>query len=121
MVHPAVPSGKSSHSPSNDENSYIQFQRYDQDLTEENASFIKEVVQDKYGPLGQTNGLNRYLQPQLVSPLKTEATPRGDWFPGCRRSGVIAVKIGVYPQWTKDGSKFTTTLLQVLKSRLPVN
>lgn len=30
-----------------------------------------------------------------------------------RRTGVLALKIGVIPQWRKDGTKIETTLLQV--------
>ena len=30
-----------------------------------------------------------------------------------RRCGVVTIKLGVLPQWTKDGHKFYTTLLQV--------
>ena len=29
------------------------------------------------------------------------------------RTGVVAIKIGVIPQWTKAGEKFYTTILQV--------
>ena len=30
-----------------------------------------------------------------------------------RRTGVLGVKIGVIPQWTKEGHKFFVTVLQV--------
>jgi len=33
-----------------------------------------------------------------------------------KRTGVLAMKIGVVPQWTKTGKKFLTTMFQVGKS-----
>jgi hypothetical protein len=30
-----------------------------------------------------------------------------------KRTGLIAIKLGSYPQWLKDGKKIYTTLLQV--------
>ena len=37
------------------------------------------------------------------------------FFFSTRRCGVVTVKLGVIPQWTKEGQKFYTTLLQVHK------
>ncbi|KAG8223178.1 hypothetical protein J437_LFUL000344 [Ladona fulva] len=72
--------------------------KYDEKITQENVSFVKEVVQERYS---------------LSSPLKDPPVPRGEWAPGCTRAGLIARKIGCYPMWLKDGSKIFTTLLQV--------
>jgi len=35
-----------------------------------------------------------------------------------RRTGVLALKLGVVPQWTKTGQKFYTTMFQVSVSVL---
>jgi len=88
-------------------------QRYDEELTTDNKAFVKEIIHEKYGPSGMINGLMRYQH----SPLKTEPVAAGEWFPGCRRSGLIGLKIGVYPHWTPKGDKVFCTLIQVrLKS-----
>jgi large subunit ribosomal protein L3 len=85
------------------------FQKYEEHLTPENKSFIRDVVHDKYGPPAIIGGVSTYQQ----SPLKVQPMDRGSWFPGCRRSGLIARKIGIYPMWLKDGTKVITTLLHV--------
>lgn len=84
-------------------------QKYEEHLTPENKSFIKEVIHDKYGPPAVIGGVTTYQQ----SPLKLQPMERGSWFPGGRRTGVIARKIGIYPMWLKDGTRVLTTLLHV--------
>jgi len=37
-------------------------------------------------------------------------------FISTRRTGVLAMKIGVVPQWTKTGRKFYTTMFQVSRT-----
>ena len=86
------------------------FQEFQENLTKENRQFLKEVIQDKYGPPSIVCGVDTYQQP---SPLLKEPMPKGEWALGIRRTGLIARKIGVYPMWTKDGKKMLTTLLQV--------
>ncbi|KAJ4443793.1 hypothetical protein ANN_05573 [Periplaneta americana] len=88
--------------------------KYDEQLTPENKLFIKDVVHDKYGLPTVIEGINTYQH----SPLKVEPMERGTWFPGCRRSGVIARKLGIYPMWLKDGTKALTTLLQVVDNHV---
>ncbi|GFG41093.1 hypothetical protein Cfor_00554 [Coptotermes formosanus] len=88
--------------------------KYEEHLTPENKSFIQEVIHDKYGPPTVIGGISTYKQ----SPLKLQPMERGSWFPGCRRTGVIARKIGIYPMWLKDGTRVLTTLLQVLDNHV---
>ncbi|PSN57774.1 hypothetical protein C0J52_07268 [Blattella germanica] len=88
--------------------------RYDEQLTPENKAFIKDVVHDQFGPPAIIGGVSTYQQ----SPLKVEPMERGTWFPGCKRSGVIARKIGIYPMWLKDGKKVLTTLLHVVDNHV---
>jgi hypothetical protein len=90
-------------------NACLCFQKYEEDLTPNNKSFIRDVVHDKYGPPAIIGGVTTYQQ----SPLKVQPMDRGSWFPGCKRSGLIARKIGIYPMWLKDGTKVLTTLLHV--------
>jgi len=84
-------------------------ERNDQELTEDNQSFLNKIIYDKYGPLWQpeTTGM------PFVSPLKQIVHERGEWAPRSIRTGVIAQKIGIYPMWTREGKKILTTLLQV--------
>jgi large subunit ribosomal protein L3 len=35
-----------------------------------------------------------------------------------KRGGLLAIKLGSFPQWTKDGKKIHTTLLQVLDNHV---
>nr|CAD7403005.1 unnamed protein product [Timema poppensis] len=93
---------------------YLGFQKYNESLTRENKSFIKEVVEDKYGPQAIIGGVTTYQQ----SPLKNEPMEKGTWFPGVRRTGVIARKIGIYPMWMNDGTKVFSTLLQVVDNHV---
>ncbi|XP_064611206.1 large ribosomal subunit protein uL3m-like [Liolophura sinensis] len=76
----------------------------DEDLTAENQEYISELVQARYA--------------QQKSPLKDGPWERGVWTRSTRRTGVLALKIGVLPQWTKEGHKFYTTLLQVLDNHV---
>ena len=88
---------------------YCLFQKYEENLTPQNKDFIQDVVHSEYGPPAIIGGISTYQQ----SPLKVEPMERGVWRPGCRRTGLIARKIGVYPMWLKDGTKVLTTLLHV--------
>jgi large subunit ribosomal protein L3 len=85
-------------------------QTFDQGLTKENQAFVKEMVHARYGPPAIIQGVETFAQP---SALNEEPINYGQWSPGVRRTGLIARKIGVYPLWTKDGKKISTTLLQV--------
>lgn len=86
--------------------------RKDAYITPENQKFIKEVIEDKYGRKYSEIGTN-------VSPLNTKVIePKSTWTPASRRTGVIAKKIGIYPMWLKNGTKVTTTLLQVIDNHV---
>uniref|UniRef100_A0A0P4WFZ9 Large ribosomal subunit protein uL3m n=1 Tax=Scylla olivacea TaxID=85551 RepID=A0A0P4WFZ9_SCYOL len=69
---------------------------YPEHMTPENEVFLKDVIEEKYS-----------------SPLKTECWERGTWAKNSMRCGLIGRKIGIYPMWTKDGTRLLTTLLQV--------
>ncbi|XP_071482941.1 large ribosomal subunit protein uL3m-like [Diadema antillarum] len=82
------------------------YERYRQrpqegDLTEENEEFLY-----KWSSLKNMAG---------PSPLKHAPWPRGEWTPESKRTGVVAVKLGMQPLWTKAGAMVPTTLLQVLE------
>ncbi|KAK7481659.1 hypothetical protein BaRGS_00027032 [Batillaria attramentaria] len=73
-------------------------------LTQENEQFVKQVIHDTFR--------------QKDSPLRDEPWQRGEYHKNTRRCGVLALKIGVLPQWTQEGHKFYTTLLQVLDNHV---
>ncbi|KAF6313153.1 mitochondrial ribosomal protein L3 [Rhinolophus ferrumequinum] len=76
---------------------------WDEHLSEENVPFVKQLDSDE-------------TKAQLASklcPLKDEPWPLHPWEPGSSRVGLIALKLGMMPLWTKDGQKHVATLLQV--------
>jgi len=79
---------------------------YDENLTAENQEFLNQVIIDKY--------VNK------DSPLKNGPWKRGEFDPNGinKRIGVLAIKLGSLPQWTKKGEKFYATLLQVLDNHV---
>jgi large subunit ribosomal protein L3 len=79
---------------------------FDEHMTQENKEFLNEAVLDKY----------KYL----TSPLKNGPWVKGDFNESAinKRLGVLAIKLGSIPQWTKDGKKIHTNLLQVLDNHV---
>ncbi|ELT91781.1 hypothetical protein CAPTEDRAFT_177551 [Capitella teleta] len=78
---------------------------YRNELTADNAEFVREVILDKYA--------------DKSSPLKEAPWPRNEWQPKrSMRGGLLAIKIGTVPQWTKDGRKFNCTMLQVIDNHV---
>lgn len=67
------------------------------DLTKENETFVYKWSQTKH----------------MMSPLKQAPWLKGEWTPQSKRAGVIAIKLGMQPLWTKEGKRVPTTLLQV--------
>ncbi|XP_036287386.1 39S ribosomal protein L3, mitochondrial isoform X5 [Pipistrellus kuhlii] len=76
---------------------------WDEHLSEENAEFVKQMVSEE----------NKAQLASKLCPLKDEPWPIHPWEPGSCRVGLVAVKLGMMPLWTKDGQKHVTTLLQV--------
>ncbi|KAL8615312.1 hypothetical protein ACOMHN_038051 [Nucella lapillus] len=77
----------------------------DEGLTRDNEAFVREVIRDTY----------RSASPVLKEDVVVEGQEYHDW---TRRCGVIAVKLGVIPQWTNGGRKVMVTLLQVLDNHV---
>jgi large subunit ribosomal protein L3 len=50
--------------------------------------------------------------------LKTESLPQIEWKKGYKRTGVIARKLGNYQLWLKNGTKISTTVLQVVDNHV---
>lgn len=92
-------------------------QRHDNLLTHDSQDFITSQVHEKYGAPVIKHGILTYSNP-VRSLVRTEDLPATEWQPGYRRAGVIAKKIGIYPMWLKDGTKITTTLLQVVDNHV---
>uniref|UniRef100_A0A1A8EJD9 Large ribosomal subunit protein uL3m n=1 Tax=Nothobranchius korthausae TaxID=1143690 RepID=A0A1A8EJD9_9TELE len=76
---------------------------FEEHLTEDNQKFMRNIMAEEYRQ--QTAG--------RFSPLKDEPWPIHEWTKGSRRVGLIAVKLGMAPIWTKTGEKHAVTLLQV--------
>ncbi|XP_072366201.1 large ribosomal subunit protein uL3m isoform X2 [Scyliorhinus torazame] len=72
-------------------------------LSEENVTHLRKLVPEEY----------KSLTASKSCPLKDEPWPRLPWEPGTRRVGLVAVKLGMMPLWTKSGDKHAVTLLQV--------
>jgi large subunit ribosomal protein L3 len=75
-------------------------------LTSENRQYLEEVVEDVFSPLIHH------------TPLKNGPWRRNEWTSRTMRTGVLGVKIGVIPQWTKDGRRIHTTLIQILDNHV---
>ncbi|XP_063306741.1 large ribosomal subunit protein uL3m [Pelobates fuscus] len=72
-------------------------------LSEENKQFLKQLTAEEYKAQTESK----------LCPLKDEPWPRKPWEPGSNRVGLIAVKLGMMPIWTKSGEKHAVTMLQV--------
>ncbi|GAB0087226.1 mitochondrial 39S ribosomal protein L3 [Sergentomyia squamirostris] len=79
--------------------------------TRDNQEFIREVVNDQYGPPSLIKGVTTY--PNAVSGGLPAEQVNTEWNSKMRRTGVIAKKIGDYPLWLKNGKRIRTTLLQI--------
>ncbi|CAH0404949.1 unnamed protein product [Chilo suppressalis] len=80
----------------------------DDDLTQDNMQFIKEVISDR-------NDSQQELESPLVQSISHTSQ---QWLPTTRRVGLIARKIGNYPVWSNNGKKMQTTLLQVVDNHV---
>lgn len=76
---------------------------WDEHLSEENVPFVKQLVLDE----------DKAQLASKLCPLKDEPWPVHPWKPGSARVGLVALKLGMMPLWTKDGQKHVATLLQV--------
>lgn len=79
---------------------------FDENITVDNQEFLNRVLVDKYSIKD--------------SPLKDGPWKKGEFDPTGinKRLGVVAIKLGSVPQWTKDGHKFYATMLQVLDNHV---
>ncbi|XP_039383974.1 39S ribosomal protein L3, mitochondrial isoform X1 [Mauremys reevesii] len=76
---------------------------WDEHLSEENTQFLKQLTAEEY----------RAQTASKLCPLKDEPWPLHSWEPGSRRVGLVAIKLGMVPLWTKNGERHAVTLLQV--------
>ncbi|XP_066049582.1 large ribosomal subunit protein uL3m [Chamaea fasciata] len=72
-------------------------------LSEENVEFLKKIAAEEY----------KAQTASKLCPLKDEPWPLNTWTPDSIRVGVVAVKLGMMPIWTKAGEKHAVTLLKV--------
>ncbi|KAM9493444.1 large ribosomal subunit protein uL3m [Clarias gariepinus] len=76
---------------------------WDEHLTEDGAEFLRREVGEEYRELTAAN----------LSPLKDDPWPRPAWEDQSRRVGLVAVKLGMMPVWTRSGERHVVTMLQV--------
>ncbi|XP_061738750.1 39S ribosomal protein L3, mitochondrial isoform X2 [Nerophis ophidion] len=75
---------------------------FEEHLTEENQQFMRREVAEEY----------KQQTANKLNPLKDEPWPRHNWTEGSRRVGLVAVKLGMAPLWTKTGKRLAVTMLQ---------
>lgn len=87
---------------------------YDHDskttLSNESKDFVQDVLREDYqGDPAESSSLSSPLKdgPWEASAWETEGV-------GTRRCGVLALKIGVVPQWLNDGTRVLCTMFQIL-------
>ena len=82
---------------------------FTQNLTSDNKTFLSDAVAEHYKPVVSSN-----------SPLKEPPWERGKWNENERsvRTGVLAIKLGCCTQWTTNGERIVTTMLQVLDNHV---
>ncbi|XP_053322314.1 39S ribosomal protein L3, mitochondrial [Spea bombifrons] len=76
---------------------------WDEHLSEENKEFLKRLTAEEYKEQTESK----------LCPLKDEPWPIKPWEPGSNRVGLVAVKLGMMPLWTKSGERHAVTMLQV--------
>ena len=84
---------------------------FDENLTSENKKFLDDLILDKYAnpnsPLRSAPWKKGTFDPEGMYSTKKKSYYRNT------RLGVLAIKLGSIPQWTKSDNKVYTTLLQV--------
>ncbi|XP_037651842.1 39S ribosomal protein L3, mitochondrial [Sebastes umbrosus] len=76
---------------------------FDEHLTEDNQEYMRKSMAQEY----------RSQTADKLNPLKDEPWQRHEWSEGSRRVGLVAVKLGMAPIWTKTGERHVATMLQV--------
>ncbi|CAL8294069.1 unnamed protein product [Merluccius merluccius] len=76
---------------------------FEEHLTEDNQKYMKKSISEEY----------RRQTAEKLNPLKDEPWPRHEWTEGSRRVGLVAVKLGMVPVWTKSGERHVVTMIQV--------
>ncbi|CAJ1083972.1 S ribosomal protein L3%2C mitochondrial [Xyrichtys novacula] len=76
---------------------------FDEHLTEDNQEYMRKSMGEEY----------RNQTAAKLNPLKDEPWERHEWTEGSRRVGLVAVKLGMAPIWTKTGERHVATMLQV--------
>ncbi|XP_051245792.1 39S ribosomal protein L3, mitochondrial [Dicentrarchus labrax] len=76
---------------------------FEEHLTEDNQEYMRKIMAEEY----------RTQTAEKLNPLKDEPWQRHEWTEGSRRVGLVAVKLGMAPIWTKTGERHVVTMLQV--------
>ncbi|XP_026155311.1 large ribosomal subunit protein uL3m isoform X2 [Mastacembelus armatus] len=76
---------------------------FEEHLTEDNQQYMRKTAAEEY----------RRQTAEKLNPLKDEPWQRHEWAEGSRRVGLVAVKLGMAPIWTKTGERHVVTMLQV--------
>ncbi|XP_042362550.1 39S ribosomal protein L3, mitochondrial [Plectropomus leopardus] len=76
---------------------------FEEHLTKDNQEYMRKNMAEEY----------RRQTDEKLNPLKDEPWQRHEWTEGSRRVGLVAVKLGMAPIWTKTGERLVATMLQV--------
>ncbi|XP_008299068.1 large ribosomal subunit protein uL3m [Stegastes partitus] len=76
---------------------------FEEHLTEDNQEYMRKSMAEEY----------KRQTAEKLNPLKDEPWQRHEWTEGSRRVGLVAVKLGMAPMWTKAGEMRGVTMLQV--------
>jgi len=104
------------------------FYDHDSSLTPESKDLVQDILREDYQGAAATaageeeedvKGVESATlsSTSVSSPLKDAPWEPQPWTNegiGTRRCGVLALKIGVVPQWLKDGTRVTCTMFQIL-------
>uniref|UniRef100_A0A7M4FUB5 Large ribosomal subunit protein uL3m n=2 Tax=Crocodylus porosus TaxID=8502 RepID=A0A7M4FUB5_CROPO len=76
---------------------------WNEHLSKENVEFLTKITSEEY----------KAQTASKLCPLKDEPWPLHPWEPGSKRVGLVGLKLGMMPLWTKTGERHVVTLLQV--------
>ncbi|XP_062580683.1 large ribosomal subunit protein uL3m-like, partial [Saccostrea cucullata] len=92
-------------------------------ITEENLTDLREKVWEdvanmKTSPIREEYLEKKGLTDNMLASLQQSAGEDFQWKYNTKRTGVLAIKLGLIPQWNKEGKKVLCTVLQVIDNHV---